>query len=274
MKKSPNLITIKVEGFDSEHGHVRADEFVDELSQLLTVLNGIDRLVGNTNQPTLYYRIVAVKHSSPLSVTLEPVVKRKVQKQRKDFIGIRHHRFFSELKAIRKSAPISSELDEQLLENLLDLAGRENRAFKSVTILNGRSKIKLDEKFEQNLKKMLGEYDASYGGVEGKLDTANIHGYARRFWIYPIVGAAKIRCDFLPGTADQIKAALGNYVRVEGVKHFRPQNPYPFRIAVKELTVVSDEKPVSLKDLGGIGKGALGQLSSIEFVRKMRDEWD
>jgi hypothetical protein len=273
-KKSTNLITIKVEGFDSENGHVRADEFVDELARLLTVLNGIDRLVGNTNQPTLYYRIVGVKHSSPLSVTLEPVVKRSVQKPGKDFVASRHHRFFSELNAIRQEKRVSPDMDEQLLENLLDLTGGENQTFKSVTIQNGRSKIKLDKTFEQNLKKMLGEYDASYGGVEGKLDTANIHGYSRRFWIYPTVGSAKIRCDFLPGTSAQIKSALGSYVRVEGIKHFRPQSPYPFRVSVRELTVIDDEKRVSLKDLGGIARGSTQQLSSVEFVRKIRNEWD
>jgi hypothetical protein len=274
MNNTSNLITIKVEGFDSENGHVRADEFVGELERLLIVLNGVDRLVGNTGHPTLYYRIVSLRHGSPVSVTLEPVVRPTIHKPAKDFIGIRHHRFFSELEAIREDRPLSAEMDEQLLEHLLDLSGTENKTFKSVTIQNGASHIKLDSQFEQNLKKILGEYDASYGGVEGKMDTANIHGYARRFWIYPVIGASKIRCDFLPGTSDQIKAALGSYVRVEGVKHFRPQSPYPFRISVKELTIIKDTKPVSLKDLGGVAKGATEQLSSVEFVRKMRNEWD
>ncbi len=49
MNKTSNLITIKVEGFDSENGHVRADEFVGELERLLTVLNGVDKLVGSTS---------------------------------------------------------------------------------------------------------------------------------------------------------------------------------------------------------------------------------
>jgi len=274
MNNNENLITIEVEGFESEHGHVRADEFINELSHLLTVLNGVDRMIGETGRPTLYYRIVSIKHASPLSITLEPVVKQNIKKPSKNYIAIRHHRFFSELNAIRQNRGVSPELDEQTLEHMLDLTGTSGGNFKSVTIQNHKSSVKLDKKFEQNLKKILGEFDSSYGGVEGTLDSANIHGHARRFWIYPPVGETKIRCDFLPGTSHQIKSALGNYVRVEGVKHFRPQSPFPFRIAVRELEIIADARPVHLKDLGGISRPSSGQLSSVEFVRNLRNEWD
>lgn len=270
-ESTENLITLKVEGVESEHGHIRADEFIDELSHLLTALNGVDRMVGTTGQPTLYYRIVAISHNSPLSITLEPVVRRGVKKPSKDHIAVRHHRFFKELSAIRRSEPVSPELDEQVLENLVDLTGGLGRNFKSVTISNGESRVELDRVFEQNIKKLLNEEDASYGGVEGRLDAVNIHGQARRFWIYPTVGAAKIRCDFLPGTQEQLKEALGNYVRVEGIKHFRPQSPFPFRVSVRDFEILTDA--AHLKDLGGMTTPGTN-LSAVEFVRRMRDEWD
>jgi hypothetical protein len=269
-----NLITLTVEGTDSEAGHVRADELCDSLNHLLTTLNGIDRLVGGTGSPTLYYRIVNVSHASPLRLTLEPIIRRSFPKPKADHIARRHHRFFQELEAISKKAPISPELDENLLEHLRNLVAGAEPSFKTVTISNGSSRVRLDKSFEANLQTLLNEEDASYGHVEGSLDTINIHGHARRFWIYPRVGAQKIRCDFLPGSSEQLRDALGQYVRVEGVKYFRAQSPYPFRVSVREFTVLPDKPEVHLKDLRGIATEKSNALSSVEFVRNIRDEWD
>jgi hypothetical protein len=44
-KETGKFITLTVDGVDSEHGHVKADEFIDRLTHLLTALNSIDRLV-------------------------------------------------------------------------------------------------------------------------------------------------------------------------------------------------------------------------------------
>lgn len=119
--ESENLITLSVVGIESEGGHVRADELLDELSNLLEALNRFDRIVSQTGSPTLYYRIIAVHHASPLSITLEPVVRHRIQKPATDHITIRHARFFKELEAIRRNEPLSPEVDDQLLEHLSGL---------------------------------------------------------------------------------------------------------------------------------------------------------
>jgi hypothetical protein len=269
-----NLITLEVEGPTSEDGHVRADEFVDKLEHLLTTLNGIDRMVGDTAQPTLYYRIVSITHSSPVTVTLEPVVRPRVAKPSPDHIKARHHRFFRELDAIHKNEPVSPEVDEQLLENLRDLALGVGESFKRAAISNFEVRVELDEVFETNVQKMLGEEYTSYGGVDGMLEAVNIHGTTRRFWIYPRIGAQKVRCDFLPGTKDLVREAVGHYVRVEGYKYFRSQNPYPTRILVREFEVLDKEEPVPLARLRGTAPDATGNVSAVDFVRAIRDEWD
>ncbi len=268
------LITLSVVGVDSEGGHVRADEFLEEVSHLLTTLNSIDRIISQTGNPTLYYRIVAVSHSSPITFTLEPVVRPRFPKPAANHIEIRHDRFFRELEAISLNQPVSPDIDDQVLEHLRELTAGAESSFKAVTISNSSRRVQLDAKFEENVRKLLNEEDASYGHVEGSLDTVNIHGHARRFWIYPRVGAQKIRCDFLPGTSDQLRDALGQYVRVEGFKFFRPQSPYPFRVSVREFEIVSDQHEVHLTALKGIAQGATGEMSAVEFVRNIRNEWD
>jgi hypothetical protein len=271
---SKNLIKLTVAGLKSERGHVRADEFLDELANLLAALNGFDRMVGQSGNLTLYYRIVAVQHASPLTITLEPVVRREVRRPAGDHIEILHDRFFNELKAIRRNEPISQDIDDQVLEHLRDLSSGADRSFKSITISNHRTRVRLNKAFEKNVAKLLGEEAASYGHVEGRLDAANIHGYTRRFWIYPKIGAQKIRCEFLPGESDRIREALGRDIRAEGLKYFRSQSPFPYRVAVKDFEILGGPEAVHLKDLKGIAAGATGDLSSVEFVRSIRSEWD
>lgn len=269
-----SLIKFSVEGLDSENGHLRLDEVLEQLEHLLATLNGIDRIVGNSGRPLLYYRIKAVSHSSPLRFTLEPVVRLKVRSPHPNHVKATHHRFFRELEAIRSMSPVSPEIDDDVLEHLRDLVSGLGKTFKSGNISNDCANIELDEKFEGSIRQLLNEELCSYGGIEGTLDALNIHGSARRFWIYPKIGPERVRCDFLPGTREQIREAAGQYVRVEGVKYFRPPNPYPVRVQVRQFEIITKDDAVDLYRIGGIAPGATQLMDSVEFVRTIRDEWD
>lgn len=269
-----NQITWTVEGPDAENGHVRADDFIDEIERLLSALNGIDKVVSETAQPTLYYRIVALSHSSPVSITIEPVIKPRIANPPSDYIALRHHRFFRELNAIRRNEPVSEDIDDSLLEDFRDLAAGRGQSFRAASISNDEARVEIDETFEANITKMLGEEYSSYGWVEGKLEALNIHGRARRVWLYPTVGPQRIRCDFLPGTKQQLLEAADKYVRAQGVKYFRPQSLYPFRVRVMEFEVVESDDDTTLSSLRGIAPRATGEMNSVDFVRAIRDEWD
>ncbi len=267
-------ITWTVEGPETENGHVRADDFVDKIEHLLSALNGIDKVVGQTAQPTLYYRIVALSHSSPISITIEPVIKARITNPPPDYIPVRHHRFFKELEAIHRNEPVSEDIDDALLEDFQALAVGRGQTFSAAKISNHEAQVEIDETFESNVSKMLGEAYASYGSVEGKLEKLNIHGKARRVWLYPTVGADKILCDFPAGTRQQILEAADHYVRAEGYKYFRPQSPYPFRVKVMEFEIIDTDNGDTLSGLRGVAPDATGEMTSVDFVRAIRDEWD
>ena len=267
-------ITWTVEGLDRENGHVRADEFLDKVDHLLSALNGIDKMVSDAAQPTLYYRIVALSHSSPISITLEPVIKPRVTNPPRDYIAVRHDRFFKELEQPIGTSLFSDDVDDALLEDFRDLATGRGQSFQSAVISNQEEKIPIDETFEANVTKMLGEEYTSYGWVEGKLEALNVHGRARRVWLYPAVGPQRICCDFLPGTRTQLLEAADKFVRAQGWKHFRPQSLYPFRVKVMEFEVMDSDEQSTLRDLRGIAPQATGEGTSVDFVRSLRDEWD
>lgn len=271
--ENDNLITLELDGPASEQGHVRVDEFINKLEDLITTLNGIDRIVSESAQATLYYRIVGVSHESPLTITIEPVVRKRVTKPAADHIATRHHRFFRELRAIKANQPISPELDDRTIERMRDLVSGLGDTFTRAVVSNGEARVELDKTFETNVRKLLDEEDCSYGGFEGTLDAANIHAETRRFWIYPRIGQ-RVRCDFLPGTATQIREALGQYIRVEGFKYFRAQSPFPYRIKVRHFEGLEGDDDSALFNLGGIAPAATGEMNSVDFVRAIRDEWE
>jgi hypothetical protein len=268
-----NLITVQFEGMPDQNGHLTVAEFLQKIEQLLASLNGIDRIVGQTSRPTLTYRIVDAKHSSPITLTIEPVVRRRVTIEGTDHVERRNKRFFTELNAIRRGEPVSPEIDDDLLMHIRGLVEGIGKDFVSARISNGNASVELDYVFEEKVRKLLDEEDCSYGGEEGMLEAVNIHGAKPTCWIYPKIGAKKIRCDFLPGMQDQIRDNLGQFVRVEGLKFFRPNSPFPFRVSVKDLIPIQIDAAAPLASLKGVAPNATGALSAVEFVRKMRDEW-
>lgn len=268
-----NLITIRMEGSKDQQGHVLAADFMQKLENLLSALNGIDRIESKTDKLTLNYRIVAATHSSPLSVSLEPFYRTRARIEGSDHIERRNKRFFGELNAIRAGIPLSPEVDETLLECFSGLADGLGEGFTRTTILNGMVSVEIDQNFETNVRKLLNEEDASYGGEEGMLEAINLHG-SPRCWIYPKIGAAKMRCDFQPGMKDLVVKYIGRFIRVEGVKFFRPHSPYAFRIAAKELIPLEEESAISLHSIRGIAPDATGSITATDFVRKLRDEWE
>lgn len=270
-----NLITLQIEGTPSEGGHILVSDFIERLENLLSTLNGIDRIVGNTSHATLNYRIVDAKHTSPLTFTLEPVIKARVKKPEPHHIENRHKRFFSEMAAIRDRKPISPEIDDSLLIHFQRLVEGVGKDFTKARIFNGKVSVDLDSEFETSVRKLLDEEDASYGCEEGMLEAVNIHGRNRTCWIYPRIGPQRIRCDFMAGTRDQIRENLGKYVRVEGIKYFRPNSPFAFRVSVRDFDALpGDVEPFHIKDIYGIAPDATKTTGTMDFITDLRDEWD
>jgi hypothetical protein len=269
-----NLITLQIEGIPSEGGHILVSDFIERLESLLLTLNDIDLMVGQTSQPTLKYRIVNATHGSPLTLTLEPIIRKRIGNPEARHIEKRHARFFHEISAIRRNEPLSPDVDDSMLDHLRRLVEGVGQDFDKARIFNGESSVELDSTFENNVRRLLDEEDASYGFEEGMLEAVNIHGRNRTCWIYPRIGPQKIRCDFMAGTSEMIRENLGKYVRVEGVKYFRPNSPFAFRVAVREFDALEiGEEPSQIKDLGGIAPHATGEIDTVEFIRKLRDEW-
>jgi hypothetical protein len=265
-------ITLKLEGLPEEDGHVRFSDLLDELQALKETLDNVDKMVGQTSGTVLYYRVIDLKHSSPATVVLEPRIKPKKRRLPNDAISIRHHRFFQELDAIENRKPVSEDLDTKTLLSFKKLVDGVGRTFLKASISNSVSSIPLTEGLRQKVDILIEKEHRSRGSIAGRLEALNVHKNTNTFWIYPSVGPRKVLCKFQSSDREKVKECIDKIVRVHGVKFFRPNANGPHRIVVDTFEV-DPQSNVSLADIGGIAPRATGDESSVDFMRRHRNEW-
>ncbi len=66
--------------------------------------------------------------------------------------------------------------------------------------------------------------------------------------------------------------AVGQFIEVHGIIHYKAVSTFPHQIDVKKLEVLPDEEGLpSIFDLKGIAPGLTGGLSSEEFAQGLKD---
>jgi hypothetical protein len=262
-------IVLELEGLPSERGHVRLQDLLNQLHALKAALDSVDRHVGDTPRAALYYRIVSVTHSSPLTITLEPVAKAKALRKTTVDVKARHDRFFEDLSAVRDNRVIEG-MDEDTLEAFKRLTENRGKAFASASVRNHDAKVPLDETFSRNLKIMIQGEMSSYGTLSGRLEAMNVHAQPT-FWIYPRIGPRRVYCIIGKSKRQKVLDAGGKLVRVSGKKLFRPTSNYPHRIIVKDFEVINQAPPADLLPLRGSSHNT---QDPMDFVTEVRDEWE
>jgi hypothetical protein len=122
----------------------------------------------------------------------------------------------------------------------------------------------------------LQKYGVEHGSMTGMLNLVNLNKNPNIFYIYPTYNHRKIKCKFAESLLEQVKEALGKYVEVRGkILYKMPSSVFdqPHEMEVEEIEILESENAVTLASLRGIAKGALGNKTSEEYVRELRDEW-
>jgi hypothetical protein len=71
----------------------------------------------------------------------------------------------------------------------------------------------------------------------------------------------------------QVREAIKRNVTVWGKLDFEPENPFPHRVAVTRMELhPPDSELPTLAELKGMAPGCAGGLTSVDFVRALRDE--
>ncbi len=112
--------------------------------------------------------------------------------------------------------------------------------------------------------------------IDGKLEQIDNHKNKNTFRIHPTLpNRSALECQFPTRLIDDARKALGRYVSVRGECFYRPHANFAHKIKVQEMEVFPPASTLpSLRDLYGIAPNATGGMTTEEFVRKLRDEWD
>ncbi|GJM43211.1 MAG: hypothetical protein DHS20C21_00530 [Gemmatimonadota bacterium] len=261
-------ITLTMLGPDDENGHVRLRDFLRQLDHLHSSLASIDRTLSGGEQTT-YYRVVALSHSSPATVVLEPC---PVSASTNATHAVTE-RFSDTINAIDRGA-VPTETDIRTLRDLRSLAEAVGKGLGGVSIAVNDSVTELTPKFASTIDLALSDVLLEIGSVEGTVERFNVHNRANVFYLYPDVGPDSVACRFPDDLLSKAKAAIMAWVTVTGTLKSLTHRSFPHEIIVQNIEIrETDEGLPDPGDLRGVAPDATGSQSSEDFIRDNRNAW-
>ncbi len=262
-----NKLRVKLIGGMSDNENIRLSEFISELDAISATLNRLDRLISRSAKPTLYFRITDLSHKSPTTVELEAVPK----EAKIDYSVPVVEKFMTGLEYIEKRT-LPSEFDLDVLDAFGKIGGGFRRNLRKMEFASNGYQVHIKEHIGAAVKEMLGHDEIMESTVSGTLDALNVHGKSKKFMIYPVAGR-KIDCYFPDELYEEAKTSVEKYMELRGDVKYKSKARFPFEIEVKEIEVFPDEEDLpTMFDIQGMAPNATGDLSSEEFIAKIREE--
>lgn len=264
----PCRVTLKLEGFVQDDGHVSLSAFLHQVQAFSSMLARADEL-NSSGQRNAKARVVDLSHSSPATVTVELVPVGPDTGQCEEIVEkIRL------VPTLDSNPDVFGDRGRAFLQSFEEMATPVGKSIPAASILIENQELVLSQALKRTIKRILSAEESEMAFVEGKLEAINLHDDADVFFVYPVVGAKKVRCVFSVDLREQAIAAIDNYVTVYGTVRYKAGDPYPFAVDATELTVnPRDADLPTMADLYGIAPNLTGGLSSEEFVRLARDGW-
>jgi hypothetical protein len=169
----------------------------------------------------------------------------------------------------------TGDSDYDLLNDIKELSAPVGVSLKEARLSIDEKTYALTEKLADSISTFQADQEECETTVEGMLERVNVHHAANVFTIYPDVGPTRITCRLPENLAEKGIGAIRRRVAVSGVGKFRKFDPFPHEIVADGIEVYGlDEELPSFADLCGMAPGATGELSSEDFVRLARNEWN
>lgn len=272
LNENYHYLEFKLEGSKADGGKVRINEFQDFLAHVNICLKKIETSISG--KPSAFYRITNLKAKCAI-IGIEAV---PYKAEKDDTVSI-YDRFVESITSIQEKNVLPEWIDNELLEDLKRLTIPLSRNITSIEIRRNGEQFEITKQLEVNIEKVLKEHIlASKGTITGYLDALNVHKDGK-FHIYPPIGPTRIYCCFekelLPKLLPKIKKGVKRYVSVIGIMHYRENEAFPTKIDVEDIEIYPPENELpALSSLRGMAPEVTGDLNPVDFVRKLRKEFD
>lgn len=265
-----NRITIQLIGQKSDRKDVRLNDFIEQLKHVKRALLENELAISGADKPSLDYKIVGLRHSSPSTVVLEPVpIDGPVPPElKREVVG----NFTGELRMIKREGRLLREPELMRLQAYQDIGAKDKSRIAAVKIGSGRTVVTIDQAFKTKLDAIVGPDEFAEGSISGMLEAVNFHN-TNRFMLYPTIGPKRIAGVFRPHLRPQVKTAIGSFVTIVGTLSYKAWSPYPHAVTAEKIDEhESAEQLPSLSSMRGAFAGMMGDLTSVEFVEHIRHE--
>jgi hypothetical protein len=258
------VLSIRLEGRAQDEGLVRANDFALFLTRTLALLR---RLEGGA--PEIIYRIVELEIGSA-AVALRADAPAPSSDPRR-IVG----KFVEGFAALRDGRLKQLPFDSDTKEAFLELSAPLRRSLRLIHVGTADTNVDIMSRdVHEPISLAPQDERHSVGRYSGFVDAINVHGDPV-FYLYPSSGDPKIRCRFDRSLIDDARAALKRYTTVYGLLQYGEGSVHPARIDVDRLVVNRDARDLpTLRSLYGKYAGLTDGLSSVEYVRHLRDAAD
>lgn len=261
-------LTLTIEGFANDDGHVLLSAFLHEVQAFVSVIARADTLASG-GKATIRARVVDLKHQSPAVITVELLPRNAAIDTRARVAAA-----IIETQKIIDDPDAMGDRGRPLLRAMSELTSPVGRQVKSAMLTVGDDHLPLTEELRHKIALALAPEETSFGTIEGRLEAINLHDAANVFYIYPAVGPTRIKGRFPSDQRERAVASVDRNVRVNGTLKYKAKAPFPHEVEVIEFEPLPrDEELPTMGDLYGIAAGATDDLTSEDFVRRVRDGW-
>ncbi|HEY2390116.1 MAG TPA: hypothetical protein VGK22_03000 [Candidatus Angelobacter sp.] len=180
---------------------------------------------------------------------------------------------FKTLEIEGKSPAFLSDKGMRKAEHLTSLIDERGARAIVASIPETEKAVEITRHSATNIQKLIPEAYTAIGSVEGLLETISVHKN-KKFIVYQGMTGKAVTCQFPKlELMDKVKQFLGERVQVSGIIS-RNEKGEPVRVLLQKESDLKifgyDLKILPFKKLGGSDPNFTGDLSTEDFIRKIR----
>lgn len=265
-----NPLRLTLDGATENDGHVSLEVFAKEIELLASSLIRADKALSSSRKRRMNFRVTGLHHSSPAVVevgeTLRDFFDSNPLSVTESWVGL------ANTLTTREDPPTWASPEILLDMRAMATIAAKERVREARVAINGLD-VLLTSAIVARVDELLSPARKYLSSIRGRLEMINIHS-ANYCHVYPNVGPKKVKCIFGDDRRQDVIAAIGRRVVVEGQVSIRKNDKWPSEMHLAKIRILpADETLPDLMSLRGIA-GPIGPKSSEQIVRELRDEWE
>lgn len=267
-------IEIILEGFPEDGGNALLEVFANQIQHVKNALRKLNENSNVANKKQYKFKIVDLSHNSPATIK----ISEEYTGDEKSF-----DERYSPLKQFDEMMKNPKAANNNALTDYKKICS-ESKKLKIMKISLLDQTYEIDEERRETAKNLIcdnsleSEIETAYSYVsyEGMVEKINIHAGKNEFFIFPVTGPKKIKCNFPEKMRNEVIKAVGRKACVKGKGAYINGSNFPNEIEVENITLfkqVNKEK-LNFEYFSGTLDKPKDEKSSEELIREIRNEWD